>query len=212
MSNLKNSQLRKDTGDLLKSSYLPQKEASAKMAKKGYTYDPQLSSMASKVYVSPDGKPVITYRGTKTVKDVIDDGLVAIGLGKLGFKYKGAQRLAKKVEEKYKKPADVVAHSYGGWLGENSGAHGNIISYNKAVGLGDIGKKKNSLRQLDITTKGDLVSGLGLTQNANKEVIDNQFKSKNFFKNALNAHGTENLFGPNEPEPTNKYFPESENK
>ena len=212
MSKLKNSRLRDDTGDLLKASYLPQKDAQAKMEKKGYKYDQQLSSMASKVFVAPDGKPVITYRGTKTVKDVIDDGLVALGLGKFGFKYKGAQRLAKKVEDKYKKPADVVSHSYGAWLGENSGAHGNIINYNKAVGLGDIGKKFNS-KQLDISTKGDLVSALGKTQNSNKEIIDNRFKSKDPIKNALNSHSTDNLFNnQHKAEPTNIYFPESEDK
>ena len=50
MTNFKKSKLREDTGDLLKASYLPQKDAQAKMEKKGYKYDPQLSSMASKVY------------------------------------------------------------------------------------------------------------------------------------------------------------------
>ena len=212
MTNLKKSKLREDTGDLLKASYLPQKDAQAKMEKKGYKYDPQLSSMASKVYIAPNGKPVITYRGTKTVKDVIDDGLIGLGLGKYGFKYKGAQRLAKKVEDKYKQPADVVAHSMGGWLAENSGNHGNIITYNGASGLGDIGKKKPA-RQLDISTRGDIVSGLGTTQKANKEIIDNRFKSKDFFKNSLNAHNLDNLFNnQHKAEPTNIYFPDSEYK
>jgi len=211
MSKLKNSKLRNDTGDLLKASYLPQKDAQAKMEKKGYKYDPQLSSMASKVYVAPDGTPVISYRGTKTVRDVIDDGLIGLGLGKYGFKYKGAQRLAKKVEDKYKKPADVVGHSMGSWLAENSGNHGNIITYNGASGLGDLGKKKSD-RQLDISTRGDIVSGLGSTQKANKEVIDNRFKSKDFFKNSLNAHNLDNLFGPNEPENIDKYFDHASEK
>ena len=209
MSNLKKSKLREDTGDLLKASYLPQKDASAKMAKLGYKYDPQLSSMASKVYVAPNGKPVITFRGTKTVKDIIDDGLIGLGLGKYGFKYKGAQRLAKKVEEKYKKPADVVGHSMAGWLAENSGNHGNIITYNGASGIGDINKKKSD-RQLDISTKGDIVSALGITQKANKEVIENRFKSKDPFKNALNSHNLDNLFGPNKAEDqTESIFPEA---
>jgi len=211
MTNLKKSKLREDTGDLLKASYLPQKDAQAKMEKKGYKYDPQLSSMASKVYVAPDGTPVISYRGTKTVRDVIDDGLIGLGLGKYGFKYKGAQRLAKKVEDKYKKPADVVGHSMGSWLAENSGNHGNIITYNGASGLGDLGKKKSD-RQLDISTRGDIVSGLGSTQKANKEVIDNRFKSKDFFKNSLNAHNLDNLFGPNEPENIDKYFDHASEK
>ena len=78
--------------------------------------------------------------------------------------------------------------------------------------MGDLGKKKNSLRQLDITTKGDVVSALGITQKANKEVIENRFKSKDPFKNFLNAHGTENLFGKNEPEPIDKYFDKATEK
>jgi len=210
MSKLKTSKLRNDLGNLLKASYLPQKEAAKKMEKDGYRYDPQLSTMQSKVFVSPSGKPVITHRGTKTVKDVIDDGLLAIGLGKYGFKYKGAQRLTKKVEDKYKQPADVVGHSYGGWLAENSGAHGDIVTMNKAVGLGDVGKKKNSLRQLDVMTKGDLVSALSKTQNANKEIIENKFKSKDPFKNFLNAHKTDSLFGDREqPDAITAIFPDA---
>ena len=212
MSHLKKSKLREDTGDLLKASYLPQKEAKAKMAKHGYGYDDQLSTMNTKVFISPDGKPVISHRGTKTVKDIADDALVALGLGKWGFRYKNAKRITDKAEKKYGQSADTVSHSLGGWLGENSGAHGNIITYNKASGLGDIGTKKNSSRQLDISTKGDVVSTLGKTQNANKEIIDNRFKSKDPFKNALNSHSTDNLFGPNEAEPTNIYFPDSEDK
>ncbi len=209
MSNLKNSQLRKDTGDLLKSSYLPQKDAKARMEKKGYGYDDQLSSMNTKVFVK-DGKPTIVHRGTTTVKDIIDDGLLAIGLGKYGFRYKNAKRVTEKAEKKYGQAADTVSHSLGGWLAENSGAHGNIITYNKGTGLGDLFTKKNSARQLDITTKGDLVSALGATQNANKEVIDNRFKSKDPIKNLLNAHGTDNLFGAREqPDATAAMFPDA---
>ena len=90
MSNLKNSQLRKDTGDLLKSSYLPQKEASAKMAKKGYTYDPQLSSMASKVYVSPDGKPgniLLKFNDNELLleEDIYNIDSIVIKIGDFGL-------------------------------------------------------------------------------------------------------------------------------
>ena len=211
MSNLKNSQLRKDAGDFLKSSYLPQKDAKARMAKKGYGYDDQLSSMNTKVFVK-DGKPTIVHRGTTTFKDVIDDGLLALGLEKYGFRYKNAKRVTEKAERKYGQAADTVAHSLGAALAERSGAHGNIITYNKGVGLGDLFTKKNSARQLDISTKGDLVSALGATQNANKEIIDNRFKSKDPFKNILNAHGTDNLFGPREqPDQTDIIFPGAKN-
>ena len=99
MSNLKKSKLRNDTGDLLKASYLPQKDAKAKMAKRGYGYDDQLSTMNTKVFISPDGKPVISHRGTKTIKDIADDALVALGLGKWGFCYKNAKRITDKAEK-----------------------------------------------------------------------------------------------------------------
>ena len=211
MSNLKKSKLREDMGDLLKNSYQPQKIAKANLAKKGYGYDDQLSTMNTKVFVK-DGKPVVVHRGTTTLKDVVDDGLLALGLEKYGFRYKNAKRITEKAEKKYGQSADAIGHSLGGSLAERSGAHGNVLTFNKGVGLGDLFTKKNSARQLDVSTRGDLVSGLGKTQNANKEVIDNKFKSKDFFKNALNAHGTDNLFGPNEPEPTNIYFPDSEDK
>ena len=101
MSNLKKSKLRENMGDLLKNSYQPQKVAKANMAKKGYGYDDQLSTMNTKVYVSPNGKPIIAHRGTTTFKDVIDDGLLALGLEKYGFRYKNAKRVTKKAEKKY---------------------------------------------------------------------------------------------------------------
>ena len=210
MSNLKKSKLREDLGDLLKNSYQPQKIAKANMAKKGYGYDDQLSTMNTKVYVSPNGKPIIAHRGTTTFKDVVDDGLLALGLEKYGFRYKNAKRITDKAEKKYGQSADAIGHSLGGSLAERSGAHGNVLTFNKGVGLGDLFTKKNSARQLDVSTRGDIVSALGTTQKANKEVIDNRFKSKDFFKNSLNAHKTDNLFGPNKAEDqTESIFPEA---
>ena len=168
MSNLKESKLREKLGDLLKNSYQPQKIAKANMAKKGYGYDDQLSTMNTKVYVSPNGKPIIAHRGTTTFKDVVDDGLLALGLEKYGFRYKNAKRITDKAEKKYGQSADAIGHSLGGSLAERSGAHGNVLTFNKGVGLGDLFTKKNSARQLDVSTRGDIVSALGTTQKANK--------------------------------------------
>ncbi len=141
------------------------------------------------MFVDEAQQPLILHRGTSTVKDIIDDGLVAIGLGKYGHRYKNARRLTKKVEDKYKQPAHAVGHSYGGWLAENSGASGNTLTYNKAVGLGDIGRKKTN-RQQDVRTRGDIVSRLSTTQRTNTELVRN----KHFLKNPLTAHDTGNLF------------------
>ena len=185
------SHLRKDLGHLTKASYMNQKEAAEYLKKHGYTHDSQLSKNHSKVFVDKDGNPVVLHRGTHTFKDVLDDGLVALGLGRFGFRHKDAVRTTQKAEEKYQKAAHAVGHSYGGKLAEESGAHGKILTYNKAVGLGDLYTKKNSERQHDVRTKGDLVSLLGKTQNHNVEEIEN----KHLFPNALNAHNTDNLFG-----------------
>ena len=65
----------------------------------------------------------------------------------------------------------------------------DISTFKKTVGLGDIGTKKNSNRQFDVRTEGDLVSGLGFTQNANKETIGNN----HLIKNELTAHESDNL-------------------
>ena len=181
--------IRDDLGDLLRASYLPEKDAQSMLEKKKYKIDPELSSPESKVFVDETNTPLILHRGTSTFKDILDDGLLAIGLGKYGHRYKNAQRLTKKVEEKYQRPANAVGHSYGGWLAENSNASGNTLTYNKAVGLGDIGRKKTN-RQHDVRTRGDVVSILSNTQRANTELLRNQ----NFFHNPLTAHDTNNLF------------------
>ena len=185
---------RKDLGNLLKASYMPQHDAKEHMKKLGYGYDHDLSNMETKVFVSPEGKPIIAHRGSKRVKDFIDDGLLAFGLERFSKRFQDAKKITQKVQDKYKTHADSVGHSLGGSLAEKSKAGGEIITYNKGTGLADLFKKKNSQRQLDITTKGDLVNGLGLTQTANKETIENQKKSPIFFQNALNAHGVDNLF------------------
>ena len=181
--------IRDNLGDLLRASYLPEKDAQSLLEKKKYKMDPELSSPETKVFVDEANTPLILHRGTSTFKDVVDDGLLAIGLGKYGHRYKNARRLTKKVEDKYQKPANAVGHSYGGWLSENSGASGNTLTYNKAVGLGDIGRKKTN-RQHDVRTKGDIVSLLSNTQRANTELLRN----RNFFHNPITAHDTNNLF------------------
>ena len=191
--------LRNDLGVLLKNSYKPQKDAREEYKKLGYDYDGELSKMNSKVVVK-NGVPTIIHRGSKTLQDWLDDGLLAFGLEHHSKRFKEAKELTKKVEEKYKTGANSVGHSLGGALAEKSDAHGQIITYNKGSGLLDIGKKKNSKRQLDVRTHGDVVSLLNDTQKSNKETIKNKKQSKNPFENIFNAHKTDNLFR----EPDNK--------
>lgn len=181
---------RKDLHTLLKLGYENQKEASQNAKKYGYTYDANLSNNETKVFVK-DGKPVIVHRGSKRLSDWAEDGLIAVGLGHLGHRQKQAQRITKRVEQKYGS-ADAVGHSLGGRLAENSGNKGQIITYNKAVGLGDVFTKKNSKRQLDVRNSGDIVSLLGHTQTANKEQINSGMS----FFNPIKAHDLTHLVNP----------------
>ena len=175
---------------ILDSSYQNQKEAEKTLSKKGYTYDKKLSTNQSKVFIDSEGNPNVVFRGSKTVKDfLISDPLLALGLQKYDPRFKESQRLVKKVEAKYKKPVDAFGHSLGGTLAEKSGAKGNITTFNKGTGLGDIGRTipKN---QTDIRTKADFVSALALTQKHKGELIN--LKTP-VLQNPLEAHGLDNL-------------------
>ena len=91
-------------GDILNSSYLPQKEAQSVLERHKLKLDKDLSSMESKVFVDENtNRPIIIHRGTTNVKDVIDDGLISLGLGKYASRTKNADRLALKLENKYGK-------------------------------------------------------------------------------------------------------------
>lgn len=182
---------KKNIKPILNASYQNQKEASKTLGKLGYTYDKKLSTNQSKVFVDNEGNPNIAFRGSKTAKDFLfSDPLLAFGLQNLDPRFKEAKELTKKVEKKYGKPADVFGHSLGGTLADKSGAKGNIVTYNKGVGLGDIGKTipKN---QTDIRAKGDVVSALALTQKyKNGDLIN---LNTSLLQNPLQAHGLDNL-------------------
>ena len=68
--------------EILNASYQPQAEASSTLSKLGYNYDPDLSTMESKVFVDPKtGKPNIVYRGSTRVSDfAIEDTALALGI------------------------------------------------------------------------------------------------------------------------------------
>lgn len=191
-----NPKLRNDLGDLLSNSYKSQQEASDNMNKKGYKYDSELSNMETKIFVDDEnGEPVIVHRGTVRVKDWVDDAKLALGFGKTTQRVKDAQDINQKVKAKYNKPVHNVGHSLGGFIAENSGGKGNIITYNKGAGLGDLFTKKNSGRQLDIFADDDLVSTIARnTQKSNKEFIKNKYSSILKPIHYLNAHKVNNLF------------------
>ena len=188
-----------NTNDLLKASYLSQNKAADLMAKKGYKYDKNLSNMETKVFVDKNNKPVVTHRGSIRLSDWRDDLLLGVGLGKMTHRYKQAERMTKRVEQKYGK-SDAIGHSLGGWLSENTHHGGNTTTYNKAVGLGDILKDK-SKKQIDYKASGDIISSFSNLQKTNTVMVPNVNKSRNFFVNAYNAHDLNNM----------NYFPNANN-
>ena len=176
---------------ILEASYKQQKDASADLEKIGYTYDPELSTMESKVFINKKtGKPSIAFRGSTRVSDwLIEDPALALGIKTP--KQRKAEQLVKKVESKYNQPTDVYGHSLGGAIAETSGASGNIYTYNKAVGLGQIGKKLPPT-QTDIRTSKDIVSLGSILQYGGKKTT---LKSP-VLGTVISAHNISNLSQP----------------
>jgi hypothetical protein len=179
--------------NILEASYQKPEVAQKTLESSGFKYDPELSSMKAKVFTDKEGKPHIAYRGTElnrtwktALDDIKTDAMIGLGLGKKTKQYKDTVALRKKVEEKYGQPSTAIGHSKAGWQAEMSGAK-DVITFNKATGLGDIGKtiKKG---QTDIRTKGDLVSLLSLTQKRKGNL-----KQQKFTSNPLKAHGLKGL-------------------
>ena len=152
--------------DILKASYQPQAEAGSTLAKYGYSYDADLSTMESKVFVDANGKPSIAYRGSTRASDFLYED-PALFFGYKTEKQKKAEQLARDVETKYKKPADTFGHSLGSYRSEKANTGGNIYTFNRAVGLKDIGKTLSE-KHTDIRTDKDVVSLLSLTQRGGK--------------------------------------------
>lgn len=150
---------------ILNASYQNPNEARQTLNGMGFKYDDDLSTPESKVFLDRQGRPNIAFRGSKRVFDDFlgSDVKLALGLEKYDKRFQEAQHLTKLVEDKYQQPANVFGHSLGGSLAEKSGAHGNIFTANKGVGLGDIGRSIPR-NQTDQRNKNDVVSLLSLTQ------------------------------------------------
>lgn len=129
---------KEDFKDFLKSSYLSQRKASDLMSEKGYQFDPELSSMEQKVFVSPTGRPIITERGSTRVSDfLIEDPKILFGGGLFDSRrVSNAKQLSKETEAKYGMAPTLIGHSLGGYLAEKGARKGSeVYTYNKAAGL-----------------------------------------------------------------------------
>ena len=158
------------TSKILEASYLPQREAEQQLSTLGYAYDPELSSMDTKVFYDPKTKePSIAYRGSVRVSDWVDNLNLALG-GKSKQKEE-AIATALKVKEKYGKAPSTYGHSRGGLFSEVAAeATGGVATtYNKATLPKDI-LKKTSKTQTDIRTSKDIVSLPSYFQQGGKKI------------------------------------------
>lgn len=153
-----------DLKELLAASYKPQKEAAASLSKKGYTWDPELSSMTTKVFTDPTGNPVLLHRGSVRVSDWLGSNApLAVGLEKYSPRFQESKKTIEQVKMKYPgKTVTSVGHSLGGALAEKSGAD-KVVTYQKGSGLFDIGRTIGS-NQTDVKSKWDLPSALSSWQ------------------------------------------------
>jgi hypothetical protein len=169
----------------LDASYLTNKKAEKKLANHGYTLDKKLSNRESKVFTDKQGNATIAYRGTQNIKDGKTDALIMMGMGKNTKRLNDTKKKAKKVEAKYGK-ANAVGHSLGGYLAENSGVKGNVVTYNKLA----LGGRNNNDNQTDVRTVSDIVSILTPQSKRNVGIVP---RNITHLVNPLKSHDTSHL-------------------
>jgi hypothetical protein len=147
-----------------------------------FKLDKESSSKTSQVYHNPKtGQTVVAHRGTSGVLDWGNNLVYAVA-GKKGYKmtprYKEAEKVQKKAEEKYgAKNVSTIGHSQGGLQAELLGKDSKeIITLNKATRPFENKAEKN---QTDIRTSGDVVSALNPFQKKNKKEKVIQSKTSN---------------------------------
>ena len=143
---------------MLKESY---KKPNERQPIGDYIIDPSLSTDENIVYYNPKTKEVKNvYRGTEgTLKDWGNNMLYTMGLHKYSGRYKRANDIQKKVEEKYGTDnLDVLAHSQSGAFTQELGKNAkNVVVLNPATHPLYTPKSKNSTI---VRSSGDLVSNM----------------------------------------------------
>ena len=156
-----------DFQDILRASYLPQRKAEELMAKKGYGYDKDLSTMSSKVFVSPTGQPIISNRGSVRLSDwLVDDVNIALGSPFKTQRIKDAEKLSKETQLKYGLPPTHASHSLGGYLSERAAQKtpgSQTYTYNKAASFPSA-FYSTPKSQTDFRTSLDIPSALSAFQ------------------------------------------------
>jgi len=169
--------------DLLSASYKRNGEAEALAKKYNLKLDHSLSNAEHKVFVDDDGNPDVVFTGSRKVGDWLTNAAIGVGLGRYTNRFRESKKLIQQVKDKYKnKPVTTLGHSLGGALAEHAGGD-KVITLDKAVGIGGIGKQISN-KQVDIRTGNDPVSFLRNTQNGGKKITIKNTK----YSNLLYAH------------------------
>ncbi|KAJ1626260.1 hypothetical protein T492DRAFT_1122225 [Pavlovales sp. CCMP2436] len=203
--------------DLARASYLLLDKAAAFGDSLGFTLDPQLSQDNTMVFIDKrTNQPTIVHRGSVTPRDwLVDDLLISAGSNHETQRLRRARQITAAAEAKYRTKSNAVGHSLGGRLAELAGSGGQIVTFNRASGLGDVGlgrnqphnRNRNGSRQTDVRTKLDLVSalsnlGLGRRPASQPPVVEVRQRDQanrflpgpvRFLANVAKAHGLRNL-------------------
>jgi hypothetical protein len=158
----KTKPVEKKTVSLLLGAGYQDKKAETKLEEEGFAKVDKFTNANHTVYLDKERNPYIIHRGTSTLNDFVTDAFLFTGLEKYHPRFREAKRLTNKVRQEFDKPVTVVGHSLGGSLAEESGGD-HIITVNKGVGLGGIGKIIPE-NQVDLRRRGDLVSALSNLQ------------------------------------------------
>ena len=181
MTELNPSNFSKETfGDILRASYMNQRDAADYMSTRGFDYDKALSTNEEKVFVNrATGKPVISERGSVRLTDwLYEDPRLITFAGQFGGdtrRVANAKQLSKNVEEKYQVAPAFASHSLGGYLSERAARpNSEVFTYNKASGLPSIfgSTPKN---QYDYRTSLDIPSALSQFQFGNRTTLPGSY-------------------------------------
>jgi hypothetical protein len=134
----------------------------------GYVLDKELSTKRDKVYYDPNtGKAVHTIAGTDKAKDWSNNLLIPLGLHQYSNRYKNAEKIQKKANEKYGKDnLSLVSHSQSGNIAQNLAKKKLVGDENITLNPAIIGSHNKKLKV--VKSSGDVVSALTFTNKKDK--------------------------------------------